>query len=335
MPLPDPATSRVVLAGTASYRHDDYPALPAVRNNLAGLRAALTDPRLWGIPVENVRVVTDPEQPSQITELLRPAAREATDTLIFYYAGHGFLSERDPTLFLTCKGSLGNSGSSALEYKYVREEMLDSRALRKIVILDCCYSGNAHAVMSGDAALQDITGAYVLTSSRRNQASTAPTAAQHTAFTGALLKVLTDGIDRLPGQEDLTLNEIYRQVRADLVRDGFGEPDRRDHGTAGDLPIVHNQAYRTGPERVNPPAPVPADLTSVPDPTPVPTPAPAPARAPSRRLWQAGPAAVSAGLGAVGGAVVAVTASGAAGIAAGIAGAAFCYVTTVIAGARS
>ena len=331
MPLPDPATSRVVLAGTASYRHDDYPALPAVRNNLADLRAALTDQRLWGIPVENVRIVTDPEQPSQITELLRPAAREATDTLIFYYAGHGFLSERDPTLFLTCEGSLANSGSSALEYKYVREEMLDSRARRKIVILDCCYSGNAHAVMSGDAALQDITGAYVLTSSRRNQASTAPTAAQHTAFTGTLLKVLTDGIDHLSDHEDLTLNEIYRQVRAELVRDGFGEPDRRDHGTAGELPLVHNQAYRPGPERVNPPAPVPADLPSVPSPTPTPT----PARAPARRLWQAGPAAVSVLLGAVGGAVVAATASGAAGIAAGIAGAALCYVTTAIAGARS
>ncbi|GAA2845673.1 hypothetical protein Acy02nite_47250 [Actinoplanes cyaneus] len=323
MSLPDIAGSRVVLAGTATYRHGDYPPLPAVRNNLADLKTALTDHRLWGIPVANVRVVSDPQQTSEITEQLRQAAREATDTLIFYYAGHGFLSEKIPALYLTGRDSRKHSGSSALEYRYIREEVLESRARRKIVILDCCYSGNAHVVMSGDAALQDIKGAYVLTSSRRNEASTAPAEARHTAFTGALLEVLTSGVEYLKDREFLTVDEIFREVRAELARSGFGEPDRRDHGTVGDLTLVYNRAHQEAPRvpLTPPPAPRPPDRQ-------------APSRRLAPRLWHPGPAVVSVLLGAAGGGVVAVAAGGVAGAVAGLTGAVLCYVTTALAGDR-
>lgn len=46
--LPDPGTSRAILAGVSRYEHLDD--LPAVENNLSGLVAAFTDPALWGLP---------------------------------------------------------------------------------------------------------------------------------------------------------------------------------------------------------------------------------------------------------------------------------------------
>lgn len=334
MPIPDPDESRVLLVGTASYRDKGYRALAGVGNNLADLRKAVTDRSIWGLPPANVRVVLDPRHPTKITGPLRQAAREATDTLLFYYAGHGFLGPKDSALYLTCRDSLGDDDASALEYKYIRNAMLDSRALRKIVILDCCFSGNAHTQMGTEADLQSIAGAYVLTSAERNQASTAPRDLRNTAFTHALLTLLTRGINRWPDRDLLTLDQIYRELHAGLPSESYPKPERRDHGNLGDLTLVRNRAYqppaRPIAERSAPPAPqakpvaaggTMRDRTTVLIRT-------ATRGAP---LWRPFTAVVSALLGVVGGCVVAGVVDGMAGVLAGTAAALLCYVATTVA----
>lgn len=335
MPVPDPDESRVLLVGTASYRDKGYTALSGVGNNLTDLRKAVIDRSVWGLPSANVRVVLDPRQPTKITVPLRQAAQEATDTLLFYYAGHGFLGPKDSALYLTCRDSFGDDDASALEYKYIRNTLLDSRALRKIVILDCCFSGNAHTQMGAEADLQSIAGAYVLTSTERNQASTAPRDLRNTAFTHALLTLLTGGISRWPDRDFLTLDQIYRELLAGLPSESYPKPERRDHGNLGDLTLVRNRAYQP-PARRAVEGPGHAAATEEPagkgktvhGPRQSDTATP---KTRGGRLWRLGPAVVSALLGALGGGVVTAVASGVAGLIAGTTGALLCYVTTVIA----
>lgn len=334
MPVPDPDESRVLLVGTASYRDKGFRALAGVGNNLTDLRRAVTDRSIWGLPPANVRVVLDPRQPTKITGPLRQAAREATDTLLFYYAGHGFLGPKDSALYLTCRDSFADDDASALEYKYIRNAMLDSRALRKIVILDCCFSGNAHTQMGTEADLQSIAGAYVLTSAERNRASTAPPELRNTAFTHALLTLLNRGVDRWPGQRFLTLDQIYRELHVGLPSESYPKPERRDHGNLGDLPLVCNRAYQPPARPVAEPSPVAAV-----DDDPAVTGEAAPARVTvvnrikqaGVRLWRPVPALASALLGVVGGSVVAAVANGTVSVLAGATGALLCYVTTLVA----
>ncbi|MGW3615974.1 caspase family protein [Micromonospora arida] len=334
MPVPDPAESRVLLVGTASYQDESYRALPAVENNLIDLKVAIIDPSIWGLPPDNVKAVLDPWDPKRIIAPLQKAAREATDTLLFYYAGHGYLSPKDSALYLTCNDSSGDNHSSALEYKHIREVVLDSRARRKVVILDCCFSGNVHAQMGVESNLQSIEGAYVLTSTGRNQASTAPPGLRNTAFTDALLILLKGGISSLSNQGFLTLDNIYRELHAGLPRKSYPRPDRRDHGNLSDLPLVRNRAYQPsdrhaaeGPSHPLAPEVSAATAETVPAPQLVVT------RDKTRRLrfWRSGPAVVSGLLGTLGGGVVTAVAGGVAGVIAGTTAALLCYVTTVIA----
>ncbi|MCF4137469.1 hypothetical protein L1856_12875 [Streptomyces sp. Tue 6430] len=51
--LPDPARSRAVLIGTASYRH--LPQLPAVETGVVDLAAELCDATVWGCPCSTAR----------------------------------------------------------------------------------------------------------------------------------------------------------------------------------------------------------------------------------------------------------------------------------------
>ena len=76
--------------------------------------------------------------------------------------------------------------------------MLDSRAMRRIVILDCCYSGRALGQMfdriSAVADEASAEGTFVLAATAENKTALAPPGQQYTAFTNELLNVIHDGI---------------------------------------------------------------------------------------------------------------------------------------------
>ncbi|MGC4863440.1 caspase family protein [Micromonospora sp. DT41] len=324
----------MLLVGTASYRDRRYRALPGVQNNLTDLEKAFTDGNIWGLPPDNVQIVLNPSHQTAITGPLREAAQKATDTLLFYYAGHGFLGPKDSALYLTSERSSGDDHASALDYKHIKEAVLDSRARRKIVILDCCFSGNVHAQMGLENDLQDIEGAYVLTSTGRNQASTAPPGLRNTAFTDALLILLKEGISSLSNQGFLTLNNIYRELHAGLPRKSYPRPDRRDHGNLSDLPLVRNRAYQPSEQQAaegDSPAMAPEEPAATGETVPAPQIVVTRDKTRGLRFWRPGPAVVSGLLGALGGGVVTAVAGGMAGVIAGTTAALLCYVTTVIA----
>jgi peptide/nickel transport system substrate-binding protein len=245
--LPDGRASRVVLVGVGRYQV--LSQLEAVHNNLFALSEALRDPRVWGLPPANCVVVRDPDSPSKILDAITEAALEATDTLLVYYAGHGLIEPRRGEFHIALVGSNPLKIYTAVPYAQIRDALLDSRAERKIVILDCCYSGRALGLM-GDAAETVVTeasaeGTYVLAAAAENRTAVAPDGARFTAFTGELLRIIEQGIG---GQGPLLdLDSIYRELRAAMRAKGFPLPQKRERNTAGQLDLVRNRAFSAEP----------------------------------------------------------------------------------------
>lgn len=249
--LPDPAESRVVLIGAAEY--ETLPSLKPVAQNLLGIRNVLCDPELWGLPAEACTVVPDPQSAVDIVDPVSEAARVAQDTLLVYYAGHGLLDSDSPDLHLALRQSREFQGFTALSYQHVRQAVMRSPARRRVIVLDCCYSGRvAHPLMGGHASGDDgfaqvavVEGTYVLTSSARDAVSLAPQGEMYTAFTGELLSILRDGIPNGPDLIDLEtlFTHLDRRLRA---RDRPA-PQRCNHNTAGLLPLVRNRARTAQP----------------------------------------------------------------------------------------
>lgn len=74
----------------------------------------------------------------------------------------------------------------------------------------------------------------------------APAEQTYTAFTGELIKTLTDGVP--DGAELLDMPPIYRHLRRSMRALGLPEPQGLTAGDAGDLDLVRNIAYvSTGP----------------------------------------------------------------------------------------
>ncbi|MFF7251466.1 caspase family protein [Embleya sp. NPDC008237] len=242
---PDPAASRAVLIGTAGYA--SLPELTAVTRNLVAMRTMLCDAELWGLADASCRIIADPERAADVVDGVEEAAREAKDTLVVYYAGHGLLDADNIDLHLALRHSREFRGYTALSYYYIRQAVLRSPARRRIVILDCCYSGRAaHPLMGANdvdlARRADVEGTYVLTSSAHDAVSLSPAGEVHTAFTGELLSIVHDGIP--DGPDLIDLETLYTHLDRRLRARNRPPPQRCNHNTAGLLPLVWNRARR-------------------------------------------------------------------------------------------
>ncbi|NBE80221.1 caspase family protein [Micromonospora rubida] len=249
--LADPTASRAVLVGVPEY--DSLPPLPAVRENVGALRRLFADPAVWGLPTENILVpdLTGPDPLGAVMETLRSAAREATDTLLVYYAGHGLTNILTGELVLALPGVEDlDQWWRVLSFDHIRRALTDPTlaAARRVVVLDCCYSALALAGDMGSApasidvaALTEVNGAYVLTACAESETAKAPPGAQYTAFTGELITALEDGI--ADGPELLDLHTLYRHLATVLAGKRWPVPQQRSRNSIGDLALARNRAW--------------------------------------------------------------------------------------------
>ncbi|MEV4040419.1 HAMP domain-containing sensor histidine kinase [Streptomyces umbrinus] len=239
--LPDPDRSRVVLVGAGRFAQ--LAELPAISANVAALRDMFTSEAVWGLPTDHCAVLRDPREPRDVSQAVKLAAREATDALIFYYAGHGLIDPGTGELYLALHNSHAQEVyDSAVPYQWIRRPIEASRAVRRIVVLDCCYSGRALGAMSEGLGIAEIDGTYLLAAAAENALALAPPGELYTAFTGELVALLHQGV---PGAgESLTLNEIYEGIRSSLRAAERPEPQCRDRNSLGTVPFVPNPAYQ-------------------------------------------------------------------------------------------
>jgi hypothetical protein len=254
MALPDFAKSRALLIGSAKYDDPALADLPAAARNVTTLRSRLTDSAYSGFRRENCRHLVNPQSERKVLDRLAKAAEEAEELLFVYFAGHGLLGDKGD-LRLGLRTSQRKHATATVRFDDFSAHILGSRALTKIVILDCCYSGRATADlhMSGDesdvpdrqaveeaAAQFDTRGLYVLTSSAGNKPSLAPPRKKFTAFTGQLLDIIESGIPG--GPELLTMQALYAAVDERLRLRGFPRPQQYNSNLAGEASLFRNRA---------------------------------------------------------------------------------------------
>lgn len=247
-----------MLVGVAGYRR--MPALPAVTANLRDLAAVLTDPSLGGLPADACTVLDDPESSSAVVAAVHEAAAQAAGLLVVYFAGHGLLDD-DGELYLALPDGDRQHLAYAVRFGELRREVMKTaRGCRaKLVVLDCCFSGRALAGFMGPggrlAAHAAVEGAYLMTATAGTVAAAAPEGARHTAFTGALIETLRDGVPGGPAVLDT--DTVFEAVDRALRARNQPIPQRASRSAGHRIPLVRNAT--SGEPAVKPPplAPLP------------------------------------------------------------------------------
>lgn len=234
--LPDPSGTRIVLIGAG--RFNELHPLPATRRNVEDLADLIT--AAWNLPVANCTVLRDPVSPRDLSRAVEEAAKEATDTLLVYYAGHGLIDWSGHFHLAVRSSERESVHDTAVPYAWVKEHIEKSRAERRVVILDCCYAARAFGLQS-DSALFEVAGTYVLAAASETATAVSPPGEEFTAFTGALLTVLRNGIPGLPRYLDL--DSIFRRLSKELRLRNRPQPSKQCRDHLDRAPFIKNAAH--------------------------------------------------------------------------------------------
>jgi hypothetical protein len=194
-----------LLIGVGDYEKINIKNLPTYRMDLSLLATSL----LVGlkVPRDNLRLMAGENNNGYITttDLARAIADfksllGSEDTFIFYFSGHG----RDKNLIFS---------NGQVELQSVVDYVGELPSKNKIIILDCCYSGNFKTegarTMHFDDSIDSFAGRgiAVLASSSADEVSRLGPNGNHSMFTGALSTSIA--MRRKVRKGKVSLQDIY------------------------------------------------------------------------------------------------------------------------------
>ena len=238
--------SRAILIGASAYESRTLADLPAVADSVEGLRMALIE--RCGMNRESISFLLNPVGAGEVWPVLDRAAGSTQGVLMVYYAGHGLVGSGGELYLAVGRTDPadGRRQYTAIPYDRIRRLMLDSTAQATIVILDCCFSGLAQipddAVKRLPSMPAGMEGSVVISSSAREEYALAQPGERYTAFTGNLLTLLAEGAP--DGPPELRLRDVYRLLDSRLSDSGLPRPQWQSSGTADNIVLTTNSAWR-------------------------------------------------------------------------------------------
>ncbi|MET9678879.1 substrate-binding domain-containing protein [Streptomyces coeruleorubidus] len=217
--------NRALLVGVSEYDHTAPDPqgvngqLPAVRHNRMLLEDALNRGGVFG--AGEVRALPSPT-PDDFSGALRRACREARGLLLLYFAGHAVTSTPGDELHLqmrTARVLTGNGLPGSVTFSLVLGELAESHAEQVVVILDCCYAGNAAGIWHRfDDPKRKKHKVLLLMSVQPNRCILGGDADIATPFTREVAHVLDGG-------GEVWLSELYSRVKQRMAEAKYKAED--------------------------------------------------------------------------------------------------------------
>ena len=247
--MADGTTNRLIyalLVGVGNYEAMEMVNLPTYKTDLIMLREAL----ISGLkaPEEHIRLQAGEGGNGTVstTDLARAMAGFKSllleeDTFIFYYTGHG----DGKNIFFS---------DGVLELQSLINYIDTLPAKNKIVILDCCFSGDFRTSGARKLAFGKTISGFaghgiaVMASSAANETARLGPDGEHSIFTGALSTVIT--LRKGMRKGTLSLDDIFEQTRHLVDIWNRQNPDKKQHpvfrssmGGTIYFPVENDQPY--------------------------------------------------------------------------------------------
>ncbi len=216
---------KALLIGISKYKNDtSLSSIPNVKKNIKLLEKALLSNYALHINKKDITISLN-ENKTDIERRLMQAATEAKNhnyTLLVYYSGHGIISTQNFNLYLSAGDTTNNYlEADGIHVDRFSEIIEGSRAGKKIVIVDSCYSGAVHysmrkVISKSKRQFNSIENTYVVSSTSKDNTARYPVGNKElpTCFTAKLIDIIYNGINN--NKATLTIHDICREIKRAL-----------------------------------------------------------------------------------------------------------------------
>ncbi|MEO0536029.1 MAG: caspase family protein [Cyanobacteria bacterium P01_A01_bin.123] len=128
---------------------------------------------------------------SALVQLFKPEGKNVPQTALFYFSGHGF--QRNAGIregYLATSDTNPDTGNFGLSLFWLRRLLQESPVRQRVVILDCCHSGEILNFLEADPGAQSGTDRLFMAASREFEAAYESLESPLSVFTQAVLKGL-------------------------------------------------------------------------------------------------------------------------------------------------
>lgn len=183
---------------------------------------------------------------------------EPGDLNLMVYSGHGLKDRKSRLYFATHDTLRDRLSATALSASYIRQQMTDSRASQKILIIDACFSGTfidgMTAKKAGDQTISNSD--FGPTEESGTAIVTATTAVQlagekdfggsvQSVFTRSLIEAIESGDADASGDGRITLIELFDYLRERMKSEAPGQtPHILSHGGVASIVLARNPHHR-------------------------------------------------------------------------------------------
>ena len=240
-----------LLIASSDYDDPYFRRLEAPARDVQALSCVLRDPTMGAFSDVKV-LLNDPRDKLSLSIEEFLADRNPEDLLLLYFSGHG-IKDEEGRLYFAAKNTLRQRlVSTALPAYQVNDLIRRSPSRRKILVIDCCYSGafSRAYLAKGEASVgvmeefRQGRGLVTLTSSDAYQYSfegeEVNAGGAYSVFTRALVEGIETGKADEDGDQVISLDELYRYVYGRVRNENPQQSPHKSGEVEGDLIVARN-----------------------------------------------------------------------------------------------
>jgi hypothetical protein len=211
-------SSKGLLIGAAKYgAASGLSSLKTPESDAAALGALLADPDS-GFLVQCPTSATSIEIRKVSENFFTKSSKD--DVLLFYFSGHGKLGQNGGLYLCPTDTEVDLIDATAISLSWLNQVIDRCTAAQVIIILDCCYSGEAHVAFKADipSLIQSNIGGgrgkYLITSSADYQVSLERPGDRNSLFTKWLIQGIQSRDADLNKDGVITVEELFEYTAA-------------------------------------------------------------------------------------------------------------------------
>ena len=156
----------------------------------------------------SVRLMPDEQSSENAMDAIKELFNDTSDMAMLYFSGHGFINDTGAEIVFPDNIRTTGSYYKGIQMKDIMDVVNASKVRNKIVILDCCHSGNMGKYKLEETGSHLSTGVSILTACREDEY--AMEMGGHGIFTEQLCEALRGGAADFLG--NITMGGVYAYI---------------------------------------------------------------------------------------------------------------------------